>query len=162
MSRFRVRPCGASDACALEETFAGLSPRSRYLRYHSGTPRLTGQMRRALLDIDGDRHVALVAEVPGPRGPRAIGIARLVSLGAGRAEVAVEVVDAWHRQGVGTSLLRGLADEAARLGYTAIHADVLPENLAMRRLLAQVFPEAVVDLGDVSVGVPADVGLTPR
>lgn len=158
----RVRPMTPADAAALDETFAGLSERSRFLRYHSATPRMTARMRRALLDIDGARHLAHVAEERGPDGYRAIGIARLLDLGEGRAEVAVEVVDAWHRRGVGAMLLRSVSREAARLGYVEVQADVLPENRPVRRLLAQVFPDAVVASADGSVRIRDWVGVTVR
>ena len=144
----RVRAMTAADAAALDEVFAGLSPRSRFLRYHVATPRLTARMRRVLLDIDGQRHRALVAEVDDtasggpPPGVRAIGIGRLIALHGQSAEVAVEVVDDWQGRGVGTLLLRRLAAEATRGGYQEVVADVLPENRAMQRLLARVFPGA--------------------
>jgi GNAT superfamily N-acetyltransferase len=42
--------------------------------------------------------------------------------------------DAWQRQGLGTRMLTELALHAARHGVTRIHADVLADNHAMRRL----------------------------
>jgi RimJ/RimL family protein N-acetyltransferase len=157
-----VRRMTRADENALDDTFAGLSERSRFLRFHSATPRLTGRMRRALLDIDGARHLAHVAEVAGPDGPRAIGIARVHDLGGGRAEVALEVVDAWHRRGVGSMLLRSISREATRLGYVEVHADVLPENRPMRRLLGEVFPDVVEDRGDGSLRIRDWVGAIVR
>ena len=124
----RVRRMTRADETALDVTFAGLSERSRFLRYHSATPRLTARMRRALLDIDGARHLAHVAEVAEPGGHRAIAIGR----------------------------------EAARLGYAELHADVLPENRPMRRLLGQVFPDAVVENGDGTLRIRDWVGATVR
>lgn len=139
-----VRRMTRDDSPVLDAVFAGLSGRSRFLRYHAATPRLTRRMRTALLDLDGRRHVALVAEV-GPGDPRrAVGIARLIDLGDGCAEVAVEVVDAWHRRGVGTRLLESVAHHADLLGYVEFHADVLPENLGMRLLLTKVFPDSEI------------------
>jgi RimJ/RimL family protein N-acetyltransferase len=158
----RVRRMTRADEAALDEIFAGLSERSRFLRYHSATPRLTARMRRALLDIDGTRHLAHMAEVAEPDGHRAIGVARLFSLGAGRAEVAVEVVDAWHRRGVGALLLKSISSAAAELGYVEVHAEVLPENRPVRRLLAEVFPNAVVNRGDGTVHVRDRVGVSVR
>lgn len=158
----RVRRMTRADAAALDDTFAGLSERSRFLRYHAATPRLTARMRRALLDIDGARHLAHVAEVAEPGRRRAIGIARLLDLGGGSAEVAVEVVDTWHRRGVGAMLLKSISREAARLGYVEVHADVLPENRPMRRLLGQVFPDAVVENGDGTLRIRDWVGATVR
>jgi GNAT superfamily N-acetyltransferase len=83
--------------------------------------------------------VALVA-VSGRGEP--VGIARLVRdrLRPDQAEVAFEVVDAWHRRGVGRLLLTTLTEEAARVGVTRLHARVLPENTAAFALMRSVFP----------------------
>jgi GNAT superfamily N-acetyltransferase len=158
----RVRRMIRADAAALDDTFAWLSERSRYLRYHSATPRLTARMRRLLLNVDGARHLAHVAEVAESDGHRAIGIARLLDLGGGRAEVAIEVMDAWRRRGIGSMLLTSISREASRLGYVEVHADVLPENRPVPRLLAQVLPDAVVAGGDGSVRIRDWIGFTAR
>ena len=59
----------SDDGATVDAVFAGLSERSRYLRFHTAMPRLTGSVRRSLLDVDGHDRAALVAEVPGPAAP---------------------------------------------------------------------------------------------
>lgn len=120
----------------LETVFAGMSARSRYLRFHGAVPRLTAAVRRRLVAVDGRRHVAVVALVSG----RAVGIARCLDLGDGRAELAVEVVDAWQRRGVGNDLVRAVAARARELGRTVLVAEVMAENVAMLGLLQREFP----------------------
>ena len=61
-------------------------------------------------------------------------IAELV-LKPGTAEVAFAVVDDYHGQGIGTVLMRHLAELARRGGLQTLVADVLPENRAMLRVL---------------------------
>ncbi|HSK60299.1 MAG TPA: GNAT family N-acetyltransferase [Actinomycetospora sp.] len=131
-----VRELGPGEEQVLDVVFAGLSDRSRYLRFHSPVPRLVPAVRRALAAVDGHRHVALVAVA----GRAPIGIARCIDLGSGRAELAVEVVDAWHGRGVGTLLLRALRDLAVAAGWRELSAEVLAENGAVRALLRTVFP----------------------
>ncbi|WP_222598515.1 GNAT family N-acetyltransferase [Lentzea tibetensis] len=121
---------------AVEAVFEGLSARSRYLRFHAPAPRLTSAMRRALTDVDGHDHAAVAAV----SGGRSIGIARLIATGCGRAEIAVSVADAWQRRGVGRRLLTALGDLAARLRYTELYGEVLPENDVMLRLVRRAFP----------------------
>ena len=112
---FRIREMGRHDGPALDQVFAGMSEQSRYTRYFGGNPRLTAQARRYLLNIDGRNHFALVAEVRTESGWQAIGIARFVSVGEGRAEIAAEVVDEWQGRGVATHMLPILAQRAAAL-----------------------------------------------
>ncbi|GLY49622.1 GNAT family N-acetyltransferase [Lentzea sp. NBRC 102530] len=121
---------------AVDAVFAGLSARSRYLRFHSPTPRLTASARRVLVDVDGERHAAVCARVGGDP----IGIARVIRTGECGAEIAVAVVDLWQRRGVGRRLLEELTTVAARMGVAELHGDVLPDNHAMLALVRKVLP----------------------
>ncbi|MEU5696985.1 GNAT family N-acetyltransferase [Actinosynnema sp. NPDC020468] len=137
-------------ARAVDQVFGGMSARSRYLRFHAPVPRLTGAMRHGLSDLDGVDRVALVVE----RRGRAIGIGRLIRTGADTAELALAVVDAWQRRGVGTRLLSALVDLAAELGYASLCGDVLEENLAMLRLVRRFGGRVVPCDGVVRVTYP--------
>ena len=134
-----VRPVRRDEGELLDTVFAGLSPRSRHLRFHSPVTRLTTPVRRALLAVDGQDHVAVVAV--SARG-EPVGIARLIRdpLRSHEAEIAFEVVDAWQRRGVGRLLLTALAERATDIGVRRVHALVLPENTAAMALLRSVFP----------------------
>lgn len=134
-----IRLLPAAEALGVvDAVFAGLSPRSRYLRFHSPVPRLTPSVRARLADLDGHRRVAVVAEA----GGTAIGLARFIATGAGEAEMAVAVVDRWQRRGIGSRLLTVLTELAADLGYLRLTGSVLPENAAMLALAAKLGPAA--------------------
>jgi GNAT superfamily N-acetyltransferase len=134
-----VRPMGHDEAALLDAVFAGLSPQSRYLRFHTPVRQMTEPTRRALLDVDGRDHVALVAI--SPQGD-AIGLARIIrdTARSDDAEVAFEVVDDWQGRGVGRRLLTTLVEEARRIGVGRLHARVLTENTAALALLRSMFP----------------------
>jgi len=134
-----LRPLHRDEGDVLDAVFAELSPRSRYLRFHSPIDGMGPPVRRALLAVDGQHHVALVAV---SRRGQPVGIARLIRnrLRPEEAEVALEVVDAWQRRGVGRLLLTALGEEAQRLGVRRLLALVLPENTAAFALLRSVFP----------------------
>lgn len=135
----KVRELHAAEAGdAVDAVFHGLSPHSRYLRFHAPVPRLTAAMRRRLTDLDGHRRAAVVAEWH----RRPIGIARLIATGDDTAEIALAVVDPWQRRGVGTKLVTALSRLATDLRYAELHGDVLGENQPMLRLAARVFPGA--------------------
>lgn len=133
-----LRPLRRTESDVLDAVLGRLSPRSRHLRFHTPVPRLTGTMRRAMLDLDDRRHVALVAEnddgVP-------VGLAQLVRTRADPdvAELAVVVVDAWHRRGVGRLLVAASVALAADWNVRRVTARVLPGNHAARRLFATAF-----------------------
>jgi GNAT superfamily N-acetyltransferase len=135
----RIRPLHRDDGAAIDAVFDGLSARSRYLRFHSPMPVLSAADRGRLLDVDGRRHAALVAEMP---SGEPIGVARLVAHDATRAELAVAVIDDLQSRGVGRRLVEALAELAGELGYAELFGDVLRDNVRIVRLLRSVFPGA--------------------
>jgi RimJ/RimL family protein N-acetyltransferase len=138
-SRVVIRALRRDEPELLDAIHAGLSRRSRYLRYHTPTPRLTGTMRTAMLDLDDSRYVALVAE---SRDGSAVGLAQLFRARADpdTAEIAVAVVDAWQRRGIGRQLLGRLVERADAWGVHRVTARVLRQNLAARQLFAEAYP----------------------
>jgi GNAT superfamily N-acetyltransferase len=136
-----IRPLRRDEPDVLDALFEGMSAQSRYLRFHAPVPRLVNSLRTALLDVDGDDRVAVVAEVTTPDGTVPVGIARLGRTGPDEAEVAIAVVDAWHRRGIGRRLLTDLGEIASGLGYRRMHALVLRENAVAVHLFRAVFPD---------------------
>jgi len=134
-----LREFDASDGNVLDEVFAGLSAESRFLRYLTPMPTLPEQARKVLTAVDGCDHVAVLAVVDG----KAIGIARLISLGGHRGELAFEVVDAWQGRGVGTRLGLWIRDRAASLDYTELVAETSAGNSHAQAIIRKVFPAHV-------------------
>ena len=63
----RIRPLLHGEREPLRAVFAGMSRTSRYQRFHTPLPRLTAPMETLLIDTDGQRHTAFVAELGSPR-----------------------------------------------------------------------------------------------
>jgi len=174
VGRVRTRIMSPLDVSALHEVFGALSPSSRYLRFHAGASRLTAAMEHALLDLDGVRHRALIAEVREPDRWRPVGIARYVrAAGAGvgsgigtgvdgvaEAEVAIEVVDDWQGRGIGLLLLRQLSAEACREGIGRLVGSVLPDNRGLMALVRRNFPVAEFGWADGAMTVAIATGGT--
>ena len=135
----RIRELGPGRFEVLDAVLAGLSPASRYHRFHSPVPRLTPQVRQALAAVDGHDHVAVAAFTD---AGRPIGLARLIAVQDGPSELAVEVVDEWQRQGVGALLVRAVAELGRAAGHQRVVADVLAENVAAQVLFLLLFPWA--------------------
>jgi GNAT superfamily N-acetyltransferase len=131
----RIRELGPSDGDVVDVVFAGLSLHSRYLRFQGPVAELSAATRRSLTALDGRTHVALAAFTEG----RPIGIVRILDLGDGRAELAVEVVDRWQGCAVGTQLLQAARGRAAELGYRELVGEMLVVNAAAYAALRRVF-----------------------
>lgn len=132
-----IRPIRADDSERLRAHHDRLSPESRYRRFLSAKPELTGADVRYLVDVDGCDHHALVAAIDGVDGTEEfVGVARYIRFPEHRAvaEVAVVVVDGHQHQGIGSELVARLATEAVARGVHRFRATMLAENFAVQRL----------------------------
>ena len=132
----RMRPVGPGDREALRHGVAhDLSPESRQRRFLSPLRELTEAQLDELTGADGVDHCALGA-LAGVRAEPA-GVARYIRAagGAEQAELAITVVDAWQRRGLGTLLLATLGTVALSNGVRVFHADLLADNLPVLALL---------------------------
>lgn len=130
---WHVRPLADGEERAVQEVFDAMSPRSRYLRFLSATPRLLGSVRRRLAAVDGRHRFALVVEVDG----RAVAEARYArdSRDPVAAEFALAVADAYQGCGLGGLLLDELGDRAAGAGIDRLTFTVHPDNRTMLAML---------------------------
>jgi GNAT superfamily N-acetyltransferase len=124
--RVTVRPVDPADEPALREFIASLGAEARRLRFFSGAVDLGTAARNVA--ATGPERIGLIAH--DERG-HVVGHAMCVELEPRRAEVAVEVADRLHGEGVGTILVERLARLAEGRGITHFTAEVLPENRAM-------------------------------
>ena len=130
-----IRQVHSSDALLLADGFARLSAHSRRMRFLQPKDELSQAELRYLTQVDHHDHEALGAL--DDRTGRGVGIARYVrhANDPERAEIAVTVVDAWQRRGLGTELLAQLADRAHAEGVQRFTVLVATDNAAVAGLL---------------------------
>jgi RimJ/RimL family protein N-acetyltransferase len=129
-----LRRLDAKDVDAVIALHDTLTDHERYLRFFTTHP----AQLKALVDKlteRGSKQYALGAF----DSDRLIGVASYVLCDApGCAEVAVAVAHEDHLRGVATAVLRQLALIARGNGVHTFVADVLAENLVMRRILSDL------------------------
>jgi RimJ/RimL family protein N-acetyltransferase len=132
--RVLLRVLRPDDGPGLAEAYEQLSETSRYRRFFTAKPHLSEQSLAFLTDVDHHNHEALVAVAPG--SGQLVGVARFIRnpREPDQAEVAVTVIDSWQRRGLGTALLRELAQRAAEEGIRHFTAEILAENRPMLTL----------------------------
>lgn len=122
----------------LEHGYEELSDESRYRRFMTALDKLPEHYIEYLLDVDHDTHLAVAAlEVDElGRETRGLGVARYFrdQPDADRAEVAVTIIDELHGTGLGSMLFALTGAAAWERGVRVFHAEVMPENVAMRQL----------------------------
>src|SRR5262245_37555867 len=123
---------GPADRARLAAGFAKLSPESRYRRFFTAMPRLPDHTLDRLVATDGWNHVAIGAEVASddPAAAEGLGVAHFVRLPESPdvAEVAIAVIDARQRLGLGHLLLQALVTAARERGIRRFRATILGEN----------------------------------
>lgn len=129
-SRFalQTRVLDPSDIEGMAALFAGLSSRSRYLRFMSPIRTVSARTLAYLAAIDHERHEAVGAFEDGVL----VGAAHYFRSATDptSAEIAAEVADRYQRTGVGSRLLCELGRIARQRGITRFDARVLFENTA--------------------------------
>ncbi|HYZ53161.1 MAG TPA: GNAT family N-acetyltransferase [Streptosporangiaceae bacterium] len=153
-TQIEIRQACSSDRDAIGDFLAGLSLRTRYLRFFAGVMPVTPAMLHRLAGggmADGDAasggtggdHIdALLATEDGAIIGHAMAVGTRGSSGAQVTEIGVVVADARQGQGVGSALMRALAGRAQARGATVIVMDVLAENQETLAMITNHFPAA--------------------
>lgn len=160
-----IRPAGDGDCPSIRSFVAGLSDRSRFLRFFTVTSPPSssvlrgmcgaGQTTDALVAVEGGVVIghAMAADAAGPEGRH-------------DADIGLVVADHRQRRGVGSALLGSLAERAAARGVRVLVMDVLPENRGMLAVIARTWPDAAYgfapDAVTVRVRLPGRHGAASR
>jgi GNAT superfamily N-acetyltransferase len=137
-----LRRAEDADEAELRAFLGGLCLQARRLRFFTAAVDLDRAARWASA-TGGDRFGLLAHDHSGAL----VGHAAYVRIDCERAEVAVEVADQLHGDGLGTILIERLAAIAEARGITQFVAEVLPENRAMLEVFCNGF-DAHVRLRD--------------
>jgi acetyltransferase len=137
-----IRPVLPQDAILQRAFVAGLSPASRYRRFHGPVNELPESTLSYMTEVDYSSHMALLATALDAGGREVqVAEARWVRReppdSADVADFALAVADDWQRAGLGMLLLGKLVASAAAQGVRRLIGDVLADNDGMRRLLNQ-------------------------
>lgn len=132
-----IRPISPADKWRLQEGLKALSPESRYRRFFREIDHFTAEQLDYLTDVDGINHVAWIALSADNIDAPGLGVARWIRISeeATAAEAAVTVLDQFHGQGLGTTLMWLLAKSAIEQGITDFRIWALGENAPLLHLL---------------------------
>lgn len=159
-SEVRMRSADPSDAPLVAALHARCSPEARRSRFLSPTPRLAAGQLDELLHGETGTGQAVIAVTAD--GGSAVGLANLATHGDGVARFAVLVENAWQGRGLGTALLRRVADLATEQGITELTGIARPDDLGITRLLRRAGLRPSAEIADDEVRVraplPAAVG----
>ncbi|MFU8888380.1 MAG: GNAT family N-acetyltransferase [Trueperaceae bacterium] len=129
------RPIHPTDEPRITDLFYALSQETIYYRYMSRSKTVPRSEIQNFVFIDHRSELAIVCTVPEAHGEDIIAVGRYyLDEKTNMAEVAFVVRDDWQNKGIGTELLRYLAQIAIRNGIRGFTAEVLRANRAMQRV----------------------------
>jgi L-amino acid N-acyltransferase YncA len=149
--RLRIRPLEPSDREALAEGYQQLSETSRRQRFVVPPSHLSSDALTYLTSVDHVNHEAIGAFVLKQRRYQGMAVARYIRTAGDPtvAEVAVTVLDRYQRRGVGSLLMRTLAELAIANGIRRFCAFILADN----ELALELAGEASASITRVEPGV---------
>jgi GNAT superfamily N-acetyltransferase len=157
-SEVRLRAAVPGDGPLVAALHARCSPASRRSRYLSPAPRLQPDELTALLGPSASPTALHALLAVTADGGSAVGVANLDpepdSLGSARAAVLVE--DAWQGRGLGTALVRRIAETAAERGVLELVGMARPNALGVTRVLrrAGLHPSTELLPGEIRLRAP--------
>ncbi len=125
-----------TDEAATRDLFYSLSQETIYYRYMSHMKRIPRKQLQNFVYIDHRNEVAIVGTVPEAHGEEIIAIGRYyLDPKTNRAEVAFVVRDDWQNRGIGTFIMKHLANIAKSNGISGFTAEVMRENKPMQAVI---------------------------
>ncbi len=134
-ARAFLRPLKLTDESKLRELFYKLSPKSVHYRFFCMIKSMPHEKLQELLKIDYESDMAIVVLPDTSDGAAIIGIAHYMKEShTNFAEAAFLVADDRQGKGVGTALMKTLAEIALHRGLAGFAATVLADNERMLRV----------------------------
>ncbi len=152
--RLRARPLLPTDAPYLVQIFEQMSADSRYMRFNQSLENLSEERKweeaERIAQTTKQRSGGLIvfADLAGMPNT-AVAAARYVCVEEGTAEVAISVIDAMQKQGIGNWLMKRLIEVARRDGVRLLTADIRNDNEGIWKILYRL-PYEIVRMRDGS------------
>lgn len=145
-----IRPIERSDAPALFDFYAALSPESFRRRFLGAGRAAVTTLLPTFVERDEEGLVATLVE-PGPDDGTLVGHATVLADGRGGAEIAFAVDDGVQGFGIGRALMADAVALARQRGLREVSASLLADNTPMRRILLGAGCEVSSDTIDAGV-----------
>lgn len=131
-----LRPVCPTDKAALCAMFSACSPKSLYSRFERQIRERPLDLAMQLCSIDGEREIAIVAEVGQGKKRKIIGVGQLhADSNHTMAEYAVLVADPWQGKGLGSALTDFCLKVATHWGIKKVMGEFSPSNVRIIRIL---------------------------
>lgn len=131
----RIRALKFEDREQLLAAAERVSTQSLFRRFFAVRLEFSEQEISFFTNVDFVNHIALIALIEESGRPVIVGGGRYIVVQPAQAELAFTVVDEYQGQGIGAILLSHLIAIAREAGIQELIAEVLPDNVAMLKVL---------------------------
>lgn len=132
--RVEIRALRPGDQAGLLAAVSRTSEQSLHRRFFAVRRGFAESEIASFMNVDFVNHVALVAVVEESGRPVIVGGGRYVVVEPGKAEMAFAIVDEYQGQGIGSALMRHLAQIGGAAGLKELIAEVMPDNISMLKV----------------------------
>jgi GNAT superfamily N-acetyltransferase len=146
------RSATAADCEGIRWFVAGLSLRTRFLRFFTPASPLSSAVLRTLCGAGAATDV-LVATHDGVIIGHAMAVDSVSPDGYRVTDIGVVIADHWQSRGVGSVIMGRLVARAAARGVILLVMDVLPENRPMLAMISRRWADAQYEFGADAVTV---------
>ena len=127
-----LRPIRPEDEPLEEKMFTRFSEQTQRFRFFQLIKDITHELLVRYTQIDYDREIAIIAEVPDKGKKEMAGVVRLIADPYNEtAEFAIVVADPWHNMGLGNKFTDYILEIARKRGIKKVYANVLHNNHIM-------------------------------
>jgi len=131
-----VRPIRPGDEPMMRELLHSFSKETIYHRFFTMIADMSLEQLKYYVNVDYEERMAIVGTTEVEKREKIIAVARYdLDRPSNMAEVAVVVGDEWQNKGLGSFLLKYLAQIAVTRGISGFTAEVMPDNFRMLHLL---------------------------
>jgi GNAT superfamily N-acetyltransferase len=156
----QYRSATAADCEAIRWFVAGLSLRTRFLRFFTPASPLSSAVLRTMCGAGRSIDV-VVATHDGVIIGHAMAVDSVSPDGGRVTDLGMVIADHWQRRGVGSMLMDRLVARAAGRGVSVLLMDVLPDNRPMLAMISRRWADAQYEFHADSVTVRVGLSGAP-
>ena len=156
-TKVKFRPIHPTDMTKMRDLLYKLSEGTAYYRFGWNIKKFSQKQIQNFVYVDHRKEVAIVGTVPGAAEEEIIALSGYyLDEKTNRAEVALVVLDEWQNKGIGTFMLKYLAQIARKNGIRGFTAEIHVTNRKMQTVMHKLSGKVESSLDDLAFSMRSD------
>ena len=156
-TKVKYRPIHPTDMTKMRDLLYKLSEGTVYYRFGWNIKKFSQKQIQNFVYVDHRKEVVIVGTVPGAAEEEIIALSGYyLDEKTNRAEVALVVLDEWQNKGIGTFMLKYLAQIARKNGIRGFTAEIHVTNRKMQTVMHKLSGKVESSLDDLAFSMRSD------